>query len=128
MTLPRSLLFGLALLAPCAAVAEPAADAPPASGFEGLWTGWGDVNREALQREQAEEERVRRDLATADARRLQALREHGRPLGERVGEIVREGNCEEGERVARDAGDFALVEAVRAHCRAIPASARQPQP
>ncbi len=38
-------------------------------------------------------------------------------LGERVGEVVRAGDCAEGERIARVAGDFALVRAVRAHCR-----------
>jgi hypothetical protein len=38
---------------------------------------------------------------------------------------VRAGDCEEGERVARAAGDFPLVEAVRAHCRtATPAVSR----
>ena len=62
--------------------------------------------------------RVRHDVATADARRLDQLRNQGRALGERVGEIVGLGDCAEGERVARAAGDFALVEAVRAHCAA----------
>jgi hypothetical protein len=38
-------------------------------------------------------------------------------LGRRVGEVVRAGDCAEGERIAREAGDFALVNAVRDHCR-----------
>ena len=37
-------------------------------------------------------------------------------LGRRVGEVVRAGDCAEGERIAREAGDFALVRAVREHC------------
>ena len=45
------------------------------------------------------------------------LRAGSPELGQRVGEIVRAGDCEEGERVARAAGDFPLVEAVRTHCR-----------
>ena len=123
--MPSPLLLCLAILAtaPAAPAAEPARD----SGFDRMWTGWDSANRESLVHEQAEADRLRRDLATADARRLQALRDQGRPLGERVGEIVREGDCEEGERVARDAGDFALVEAVRRHCGAIPAAADAPQ-
>lgn len=117
-----------ALLVPTAVVAAPAAEPPPApaTGFESLWTGWGSANREALGREAAEAERLQRDLATADAERRRVLNRQGRALGEQVGEIVSRGDCAEGERVASAAGDFALVEAVRAHCRAIPASAAAP--
>jgi len=118
---PQPLLLCLALLVPAAALAAPAAAPAPASGFGGLWTGWVGTNRDALDHEKAEAQRLQRDMATADALRLRALRDQGRALGERVGEIVRQGDCDEGERVARAAGDFALVEAVRAHCRAIPA-------
>ena len=117
--------LSLALLAPAPllgqapAAPSPAAPAPAAtdSGFSGLWTHWDGVSRESIGREQEALHQVDRDLATADARRRQALRNQGRDLGARVGEIVRGGDCEEGERVARDAGDFALVAAVRAHCR-----------
>ncbi len=85
-----------------------------------MWTGWSSINRQALTQEHEAVRRYREDLATADARRLRALRDQGRPLGERVGEIVRLGDCEEGERLARAAGDFALVEAVRGYCRGVP--------
>jgi hypothetical protein len=121
------LLLCLALNAAAPAFAAPAAGPVRDSGFGRMWTGWVSANREALVREQEEAERLQHDLATADARRLRALRDQGRPLGERVGAIVREGDCEEGERVAREAGDFALVEAVRRHCGAIPAAAETPE-
>jgi hypothetical protein len=113
-TAPIWLIFGLLASAP----AQAADDA----GFRSLWTGWNAVSRESTERERAAVEQVREDLARADARRLAALGIQGRDLGEQVGEIVRLGDCEGGERVAREAGDFALVEAVRSHCRALPAS------
>jgi len=114
--------FCLALMAPSLAAA---ADAPirPASDFSRLWTGWGIVNREAMSTETEAMRRVRQDVANADAERLRQLGGQGRALGERVGEIVRLGDCAEGERIAREAGDFALVEAVRAHCAAADARA-----
>ena len=102
-----------ALLAPAPALAQTAGS----SDFSRLWTGWGSVNRDAMETERQGIEQIRRDVASADTARLRALREQGRELGERVGEIVRLGDCEEGERIAREAGDFALVEAVRDHCR-----------
>ena len=105
----------LALVAPSAALAVDM-PAPAASDFSRLWTGWSRVNREAMSTETEETRRVREDLASANAVRAGQLRDQGRALGERVGEIVRLGDCDEGERVARLAGDFALVEAVRAHC------------
>lgn len=114
MAFSRTFPLCLALLA----AAPAGAQAPGAADFSRLWTGWGAVNREAMTTERRGIEQVRRDVATADAGRMRALREHGRDLGERVGEIVRMGDCAEGERVAREAGDFALVEAVRAHCAA----------
>ena len=107
--------FCLALLAPATAGASDAPASPPAQ-FGRLWTGWSSISREAMTVESEAAQRVRDDLATADAARLAELRNQGRDLGERVGEIVRQGDCDEGERVARAAGDFALVEAVRAHC------------
>jgi hypothetical protein len=108
------LLIALAAGAPSAAQA---ASSPAAAGFGNLWTGWQGVNREAMRAESEALQRVRQDVASAGARRLHQLRNHGRALGERVGEIVRAGDCDDGERVARIAGDFALVEAVRGHCR-----------
>ena len=110
----KSLLIGLALLAPSAAFAQ--APAAPSPDYSRLWTGWSRINRESMTSESQAADRVRQDLATADAERLRVLQNQGRALGERVGEIVRLGDCAEGERVARQAGDFALVEAVRSHC------------
>ena len=116
----RTLLW-LTLAAPgCAmaqAVAAPTAPAPPESRFEGLWTGWSGANRESIRAELSGRERLTREIAAADAERLRQLGSQGRALGERVGEMVRLGDCQGGERVAREAGDFPLVEAVRAHCR-----------
>jgi len=114
----RSLGFCLALLAPSAALAQ-AAPAAGASDFQRMWTGWRAANAASLSVERVSVERVRQDVATADAARMHQLRNQGRALGERVGEIVRLGDCAEGERVARAAGDFALVQAVRSHCEAM---------
>ena len=114
----KSTWICLALMTPSMALGRPVPAASAATDFSRLWTGWGGVNREAMSTETDAVRRVRDDVATADARRLDQLRNQGRALGERVGEIVRLGDCAEGERVARAAGDFALVEAVRAHCAA----------
>ena len=118
------LALSVAIVAPVPALAASAPPAPPSSDFSALWTGWNRVNREAMTTETDAVRRVREDVATADAPRLRALQNQGRALGERVGEIVRLGDCAEGERVARAAGDFALVEAVRAHCAATAAPVR----
>ncbi|MEA3031553.1 MAG: hypothetical protein QOJ53_1279 [Sphingomonadales bacterium] len=106
------------LIAFALAAAAPAQPAAPDPGFSGLFTRWGGANSEALRAETA-----RQAPAAAAAGPLRA----GSPeLGARVGEIVRSGDCAEGERVARAAGDFPLVEAVRSHCRgAIPAMSRR---
>ena len=124
MTMLRVILACLALVAPSAAIAAEAPPSPPSppSQFSRLWTGWGSVNRDAMTTETEAMRRVREDVATADAERVRQLQSQGRALGERVGEIVRLGDCAEGERVARAAGDFALVEAVRAHCARTAAS------
>ena len=101
-----------------AALAGAAPGQPPVAGpdYSGLWTRWSAVNGDSLRAEAA------RETPAAPSGPLRA----GSPeLGTRVGEIVRTGDCEEGERVARAAGDFPLVEAVRAHCRtAVPAVSR----
>lgn len=94
--MPASLL--LALLA----AAQPP-PAEPGQRFEGLFTDWGSASRASVAAE-------RRAAATG-------LYAPGSPeLGRRVGEIVSLGDCSEGERVARAAGDFALVAAVRTYC------------
>jgi hypothetical protein len=126
--LSRPILFCLALLAPSPVLAQVNNAASSASEFQHLWTGWTRFNRDAMTTETDAVQRVRRDVAAADAERLHQLQNQGRALGERVGEIVRLGDCEEGERVARAAGDFALVEAVRGHCRARQASREAPNP
>jgi len=118
MKILKSSLFLIALLAPAMALAQVGAAESTASDFSRLWTGWGNVNRQAMRTETDAIRQVRHDVATAGTGRLGQLREQGRALGERVGEIVRLGDCAEGERVAREARDFALVEAVRAHCAA----------
>src|SRR6185436_1034338 len=117
MTVSRTFLLAIAVLAPSAALGQVNSAASGTTDFQRLWTGWSRVNGEAMSTESQGIERVRQDVATANASRLRQLGAQGRALGERVGEIVREGDCDDGERVAREAGDFALVEAVRAHCR-----------
>jgi hypothetical protein len=96
------------LIASALASAAPTPAAVPDAGFSGLFTRWSGANDEALR---AEASRV------APAVPAGPLRAGTPELGARVGEIVRAGDCEEGERVARAAGDFPLVDAVRAHCR-----------
>ena len=106
------------------ALAQTAPGAAPPARFGQLWTGWSSANSESIQAEKAALERLRRDIAAANADRRRQLMSEGRALGERVGEVVRIGNCAEGERLARQAGDFALVAAVREHC----ALEQSPQP
>ncbi|MFN3728036.1 MAG: hypothetical protein ACK4SZ_17225 [Allosphingosinicella sp.] len=105
-----------AMLVLAALLAQPAEAPPPlppaASPFGGLFTDWRAANAQSL-----EQERSRDSAANAPARTAA----EARALGDRVGRIVAEGACEEGERVAREAGDFALVRAVQDHCRRIPA-------
>ena len=113
------MLIALALSAPSAGTAQPAAASQQTSPFQSLWTSWSGVSRQSLTNESQALERVREDFATGGAERQAELRNEGRALGERVGEIVRAGDCEDGERVARQAGDFALVEAVRTYCRQV---------
>ena len=99
------------------AAAAPPQSPPPDQAYSGLWTRWSTVNGDSLRAEVARQ---------APAAPAGALRAGSPELGTRVGEIVRAGDCEEGERVARAAGDFPLVEAVRAHCRtAVQAASHQ---
>jgi hypothetical protein len=112
-------LASLALASP--ALAQGPAAPPP--GFAGLWIPWSGVNRDSLR---AEVEARRRAAAESDPASPDQQRRYSEAaaLGERVGQIVRQGDCEEGERIARQAGDFALVRAVRGHCGLAAASAR----
>jgi len=117
----RRALLGTLLLLSAAAPAQEApagaaagADAGPAEpGYGGLWTSWTGVNRDSIRAE-AEAARSGQAAAADVPRHYQA---GSSALGERVGEVVRLGDCQEGERLAREAGDFPLLEAVRAHCR-----------
>lgn len=116
----RALLWPL-LLAPSVALAQavPAPPAPPSSNFAGLFTSWSGTSRESLRSESA---RQQPSGAVPASSPLQRSHGEAAALGERVGDVVRRGDCQEGERMAREAGDFALVRAVRDHCRAGPAS------
>ena len=105
-------LLMAALLAPLPALAAAGAPAQPAEPnirAGALWTDWKAINRQSIQAET----QARAAPAPSLRRRSQA---EASALGARVGEAVAIGDCAEGERLAREAADFALVEAVRAHC------------
>lgn len=118
-------MLALAAAAPALAQGEPAPTAGPSAGFGRMWTPWTGVTRESSEAEAAAARRGRIEAqaeapAAIPANATQAIARHpaqGAALGERVGEVVRTGDCEAGERMAREAGDFALVQAVRDHCR-----------
>lgn len=110
------LLLGAAIgqpPAPDPAPASPQSQVAPAqpveSRFRSLFIDWRATGEEALAREQARLD----DLGAADA----APARQARVLGDQVGEMVALGDCDGGERLARDAGDHALVRAVQTHCR-----------
>jgi hypothetical protein len=101
------------LAAPAAAAAQPAAEGRPR--FDGLFVNWSAASRESIEAER--KAAAQPAPAPVSAAAAVALATPGsQALGERVGEIVAMGDCAEGERVARTAGDFALVAAVREHC------------
>ncbi len=109
---PLIAAFIAVLPAPQAAAASPR--------FEGLFVNWTAANRDSIEAERAAAARP-----TASAAATAPVASPGSSeLGQRVGEIVALGDCAEGERVARSAGDFALVRAVRDHCNAGPAASR----
>lgn len=122
MTAFRSIFLLTALAASAPALAQADPGTVRRSDFGDLWTGWSGANHEAVRAEAEALQRLREVFAGANSQRLHQLRNEGRALGERVGEIVRAGDCDDGERVARAAGDFALVEAVRGHCRSAAAA------
>lgn len=97
------------------AASPPAPDAPaPAesrAGFQSLFVNWSGASKASIEAE-------RRPDAPPPSDAPSASHAGTRALGERVGEIVALGDCSDGERVARAAGDFALVTAVRAYCTA----------
>jgi hypothetical protein len=102
----QAALFLVAMLAAPTPTAPVQAAAPGA--YANLWTRWSGVNADSLAAEAR---------AAPPASAAGPLRAGSPELGQRVGEEVRSGNCAEGERLARAAGDFPLLEAVRAHCR-----------
>jgi hypothetical protein len=106
----RAFLAALTVLAAGPLAAQPSPAPVAGAEFRGLWTTWAGVNRDSL--------RAETQGAVPAAPGAGALRAGTPELGARVGEEVRAGNCAEGERIARAAGDFPLLEAVRAHCRA----------
>lgn len=113
------LLIALAA-APAAASQTPAADGRVR--FQGLFVDWTAAGRESLVAEQQASARPAPPPATAATAAMATA--GSRELGERVGDIVALGDCAEGERVARAAGDFALVAAVRDYCNARPSTER----
>jgi hypothetical protein len=125
---PRPVLLALCMaLAPLASVpalgqaGAPAGQQPRQqpnpNPYQGLWTGWSGVSRESLE---AETQPAREAPAETSIPAMSPLTSRSRAdaeaLGARVGEAVRAGDCAEGERIARAAGDFPLVEAVRDYC------------
>ena len=117
----------LAILAATpAAAAQPVAPAAPVSAsesgrarFQGLFVDWNDASRASIEAEREAAARPAPSPNVAAAASAVAASAPGSvALGERVGAIVALGDCAEGERVARTAGDFALVAAVRNYCTA----------
>jgi hypothetical protein len=108
--------LSLALLAPTAALAQQPAATP---NFSGLFTSWGGISRESLRAETEARRPAPPPAGAVPAGSPLQGRSHSEAaaLGERVAEFVRRGDCAEGERLAREAGDFPLVRAVRDHCR-----------
>jgi hypothetical protein len=121
---PAPVILALALLGAAPAAGQTGAPAPqppaPANPYQGLFTPWHGANREALEAEaSAPQPAPEPDSGSIPASSPLVPRSQAEAvaLGERVGAVVRTGDCAEGERIAREAGDFALVRAVREHCR-----------
>lgn len=113
----KKALSGLILLllaaAPTAAAAAQA-EAPAERRFQGLFVKWNDASRQSIEAERHGAERPPAPPSVAAAAGGTAAGSVA--LGERVGDVVALGDCAEGERLARAAGDFALVAAVRQYC------------
>ncbi len=114
--------LALGLLAAAPAAGQSGAPAPeaPANPYREMFTRWDGANQDSM----AAEAGTAQPAAEPEDRAIPAYSPLvSRPqaeavaLGERVGAVVRAGDCAEGERIAREAGDFALVRAVREHCR-----------
>jgi hypothetical protein len=121
-----SALLALSLFAAAPAAGQDAAPAAapvveaPANPYRNLFTSWDGVNRDSLAAEaETEQQAPEPESGSIPAYSPLAPRseEEAVALGRRVGEVVRAGDCAQGERMAREAGDLALVRAVREHCR-----------
>ena len=118
-------LLALSLFAAVPAAAQDNVPAAAAEGmranpYRGLFTRWEGANRDSLV---AETNGLQAAPAPDDTSipayspLAPRSRDEAVALGERVGAVVRAGDCAEGARIAREAGDFPLVRAVREHCR-----------
>ena len=115
------LALGLLAAAPAAGQGNAAAPASEAAAnpYQGLFTRWDGANRDSLDAEAGTarpESEPQANAVPAYSPLESRTHDEAVALGERVGQVVRAGDCAEGERIAREAGDFALVRAVRAHC------------
>jgi hypothetical protein len=121
-------LLALSLLSAAPAAGQSAAPAPapasdaPANPYSGLFTRWDGANRDSLEAgegmvEPAPAAEGQGNAVPAYSPLIGRSEEEAVALGRRVGEVVRAGDCAGGERMAREAGDLALVRAVREHCR-----------
>ena len=103
------------------AAQPPAAEAAPANPFQNLFTRWDGVNRDSMDTEVNLAQPAATEPESGAIPAYSPLQSRSEAeavaLGRRVGEVVATGDCAEGERIAREAGDFALVRAVREHCR-----------
>lgn len=119
---PFASLAALSLLAAPAAASQPASDSR--ARFGSLFVDWNAASRESIEAEREQATRAPQQPAPVATASAAVAVPGSRALGERVGDIVALGDCAEGERVARAAGDFALVAAVRDYCNARPAEQR----
>jgi hypothetical protein len=119
-------LLALSLFPAVPAAGQGAAPSPatavqtPANPYRDLFTRWDGANRDSL----AAESEAAPSAPTPENGSIPAYsplsprsEDEAVALGRRVGEVVRAGDCAQGERLARAAGDLALVRAVREHCR-----------
>jgi len=107
----EQLIFAALLAGSAAQAQQPSA--VPNFRMPGLWVDWKTLNQESRK---AEDSIARPAAEPFDPERRRLMRVEASALGERVGKMVATGDCAGGERVAREAGDFALVRAVRDHC------------
>jgi hypothetical protein len=119
MRAASTLLAFCLFAAPAGAQTATSVSEAPANPYRDLFTRWDGANRESLEAEA----RAAQPAPAPDGDAIPAYsplaprsRDEAVALGERVGAVVRAGNCAEGERMARAAGDFPLVRAVREHC------------